>query len=89
MIGNSISNSTDTAAVADSKQVLKSEQKGVIDALAGFFTGPLLIIGLIVIVLAVLGFVFKGTISKIAEKKAGAFGAMLFGRKKFRFGRRR
>jgi len=88
MIGNTIATTTDTEAKAESKQVQKSEQKGVIDAFAGLLSGPIMIIGLIVVVLAVLAFVFKGTIAKIAEKKAGAFGAMLFGRKKFRFGRR-
>ena len=89
MIGNSITTETDTAAVAESKQTSKSEQKGVIDAFAGLLTGPIMVIGLIVIVLAVLAYVFRGTISKIAEKKAGAFGAMLFGRKKSRFGSKR
>jgi hypothetical protein len=89
MIGNSVSTSTDTAASAASKQETSSKQQGVIDAMAGLMQGPIMIIGLIVVVLGILAYVFRGTISKIAEKKAGAFGAMLFGRRKVRFGRRR
>ena len=96
MIGNSITTVADTATKADSKQVQKSEQKGVIDAFAGLLTGPIMIIGLIVIVLAVLAFVFKGTISKIAESKAGVSSSPAaisqFGRrlaKMTRFGARR
>jgi hypothetical protein len=51
--------------------------------LTGLLQGPFIIIGIIVVVLAILAYVFRGTISKIAEKKAGAFG-----RRKVRFGRR-
>jgi len=64
--------------------------------LSSLFTGPIMIIGLIVIVLAVLAFVFKGTISKIAESKAGVSSSPAaiaqFGRrlaKMTRFGARR
>jgi hypothetical protein len=94
MIGNKITTSTDTATEAVSKQVLKSEQKGVIDAISGLVSSAafaiLAPIIAIVIIIAILMFVFKGSISKIAEKKAGiSFGTWLFGRKKFRFGGRR
>ena len=94
MIGNSVTTATDTTTAATSKQVSKSEQKGVIDALGGLISSAafaiLAPIIAIVIIIAVLMFVFKGSISKIAEKKAGvSFGTWLFGRKKFRFGARR
>jgi hypothetical protein len=49
----------------------KTKQQGAIDALAGLLQGPFLIIGLIIIVLAILAFVFRKTISKVAEKKSG------------------
>jgi hypothetical protein len=54
----------------------------VFSGLTGLMTGPFLIIGLIVVVMGILFFVFRGTISKIAEKKLG------FGRRKGRVGRR-
>ena len=59
--------------------------KGFFDGLSGLMTGPFIIIGIIVIVLAILAYVFRGSISKILEKKAGAaFGKVLFGRKRRR-----
>lgn len=66
---------------------------GLIDSffsgLSELISSPIMIIGVIVIVLVVLVYVFRGAISKTVEKKAGAFGAMLFGRKKSRFGSKR
>jgi len=70
-------NEQDTSQSGDSSQRNTVKQQGAIDALAGLMQGPFIIIGLIVIVMAVLAFVFRKSISKIAEKKTG----VSFGRK--------
>ena len=54
--------------------------KGLFEGLSSFFTGPLIIVGIIVVVLAILAYVFRGSISKIAESKAG----VSFGRRRRR-----
>jgi predicted transcriptional regulator len=88
MVGNKITTSTDNATVADSKQVLKSEQKGAIDAIfggiSGLFTGPIMAIGAIIILIAIIGIIGKMMMSK---KETAAAMAFLFGRKRVR-GRR-
>jgi hypothetical protein len=53
--------------------------KSFFDGIANVFKGPFMIIGLVVIILAILAYVFRGTLSKIAEKKMG------FSMKKMRF----
>ena len=91
LIGNKITNETDTSASADSKQKQKSDQKGVIDALGGLMTGPLMIIALIIVVGIIGVFIFRKSISKIAESKAGvSFGkrfGLQFGKKRLRMRR--
>jgi hypothetical protein len=94
MIGNTISTSTDTEAKAESKQTSVSEQKGVIDAFTSLI-GTAGMIYVAVILIVVVGLIFAGPMilkavggGGIGGKKLGGFGAMLFGRKKFRFGRR-
>jgi len=73
-----VKNDTEVVASADSSSKNKVKQQGAIDALAGLMQGPFIIIGLIIIVVAVLGIVFRKSISKIAEKKAGAsFGSKI------------
>jgi hypothetical protein len=58
---------------------------GIFSSVAFAIIAPIIAI---VIIIAILMFVFKGSISKIAEKKAGvSFGKWLFGRKRVR-GRR-
>jgi hypothetical protein len=77
------------ASSAESSQKQKTEQesggltgfiKGLFEGLSSLISGPIMIIGLIVVVLAILAYVFRGTISKIAEKKTGVSGA--FGRRR-------
>ncbi|NBW29563.1 hypothetical protein EBR37_04240, partial [bacterium] len=80
------------------KNTTKTEQKGegfasvisaVFSGLAGLMTGPVLIIMLIVVVGGIMLFVFRGTISKILEKKTGtSFGRRRAGRSTS-YGRRR
>ena len=61
----------------------------IFSGVSSIVKGPIIVIGVIVVLLAILAYVFRGSISKIAESKAGvSFGAMLFG-KKTRIGRRR
>ena len=92
MVGNSITTTTDTTASADSKQKTISEQKGldsIIDSIGGLFTGPMIIIAVVVIVVAIIGaIVFFVFIKGGSKSPVAAFGAMLFGRKKVRFGRK-
>jgi hypothetical protein len=94
MIGTSVSNSTDTAASAVSKQKTASEQTGVIGELAGLL-GTMGMIWVAVIGIIVLGVVFfLPTILKAVggggttKMGNGSFAQMLFGRRKVRFGRR-
>lgn len=89
MIGTSISNSTDTAAAAVSKQKTASEQTGVIGELAGL-VGTMGMIWVAVIGIIVLGVVFfLPTILKALGGGGSKMGMVLFGKKRFRFGRRR
>lgn len=81
------STSISSQASSDSDQGNTSKQEGIIDAFSGvikafssFFTGPLMVIGIIIILMAVLAYVFRGSISKIAEKKAG----VSFGKRRYR-----
>ena len=69
--GTTLDNVIKNTAKAETEDVKKSKQEGPIDAIAKLMQGPFIIIGIIVIVLAILGFVFKGTIAKVIEKKAG------------------
>jgi hypothetical protein len=50
---------------------------GIINAFTNFFKGPILVICITILVIAVLAFIFRKSISKIAEKKTG----VSFGRK--------
>ena len=90
LIGNKITTTTDSVTAADSKQVLTSDQKGPIDAIfkgiGSLFTGPIMVIGAIIILIAIIGIIGKMVMSK---KETVAAMAFLFGRKKFRFGGRR
>jgi len=89
MIGNSVSTSTDTAAAAVSKQKTASEQTGVIGELAGL-VGTMGMIWVAVIGIIVLGVVFfLPTILKALGGGGSKMGMVLFGKKRFRFGRRR
>jgi len=92
MIGNSVTTAADTATKAESKQVQKSEQKGVIDAFTNLIgTAGMIYIAIILIVVVGLIFALPLIIKAFSGgggNKAVSFGAMLFGRKKFRFGRR-
>ena len=93
MIGNKITTSADDSTSADSKQKLKSEQKGVIDALfsglSSLFTGPIMVIGAIIILIAIIGIIGKMMMSKRTPDVPAAVMAFLFGSKKARFGGRR
>ena len=89
LIGNSITTSTDTATSAASKQETKVKQQGAIDAVAGL-VGTMGMIWIAVIAIVVLGAVFLvPMLLKSLGGGATKMGTMLFGRKKFRFGRRR
>lgn len=95
MIGNSISNSTDTAASAASTQATASKQTGIIGDLTGL-VGTMGMIWIAVIGIIVLGVIFfLPTILKAVggggttKMGNGSFAQMLFGRRKVRFGRRR
>ena len=82
--GVDIKNVSNVSGVQSASQTNKSVQTGLLQDLAGLLQGPFIIIGIIVIVLAILAYVFRGSISKIAEKKAG----VSFGRRLVRFGKR-
>ncbi len=82
-IGNTITTDTDSTASAASTSDNTSKQQGMIDAFSNLLKGPLVVIGIIVVILAILAYVFRGTISKVAEKK------FAFGKRKLRFGRRK
>ena len=75
IIQNNLHVSDDTTADNNTKQTNDSDQKGIFSGLSQLFSGPIMmiIIGIVVviIILAILAYVFKGTISKVAEKKAG------------------
>ncbi len=91
MIGNSVSNSTDTATDASSKQTTSSKQQGVIDALSGLL-GTMGMIWIAVIAIVVIGLIFVGpSLIKALSGGTTKMGSisMLFGRKKVRFGGRR
>jgi hypothetical protein len=69
--------------------VVSSLFSGLSKLVSSAMLGPIIIIGIIILILGILAYVFRGTISKIAEKKADsiplaktAFGKFLFGRKR-------
>jgi hypothetical protein len=78
---------TNTVTTKQEGEGISGVFTAILNGLTGLMTGPFLIIGLVVVVLGVLAFVFRGTISKIAEKKLG-FGRRHSGRST-RYGRRR
>jgi hypothetical protein len=89
VIGNTVAATTDTKAVAESKQVTDIKQQGAIDAVGGVITSGLMAMVAPLVALIILAILIM-IIWKFATggSKAASFGAMLFGRKKFRFGRR-
>ena len=84
--------STDNTDSSDTKNTNDTEQQGAIDAfgkaisnfmksigdaIGNIMKGPVLVICITIVVIAVLAFIFRKSISKIAEKKTG----VSFGRK--------
>lgn len=61
----------------------------VFSGFAGLMKGPLMVIVIGIVLLAGLAFVFKGTISKIAEKRLGFGRRRRFGKRSTSYGRRR
>jgi hypothetical protein len=85
IIENVTSTKTDSDASAESEQSSKLKQSGLLSDLGNLLSGPFMIIGLVVIVLAILAYVFRGSISKIAERKAGVPSSPVnFGNKKMK-----
>ena len=94
LTGTTVSNITDTKSDKDNKSVVDQEGEGITGLIAAFgklFTGPMMIIAVVIVIVAIVGaivfFVFIKGGGKVPSPVA-AFGAMLFGRKKVRFGRR-
>jgi hypothetical protein len=81
--------STDNTDSSDTKNKNDTEQQGAIDAFGGFIKsigdaignimkGPLLVICIAIVVLAILAFIFRKSISKIAERRTGvSFGSKI------------
>ena len=93
MIGNKITTSTDNTTSASSSQKLKSEQTGIIGdffkGISGIFSGPIMIIGIIVIIVAILGVVAKVVMSKKSAGGSADVPAALESLTKFLFGGKR
>ena len=85
IIENVTSNTTESDASAESEQSSKLKQSGLLSDLGTLLSGPFMIIGLVIVVLAILAYVFRGSIAKIAERKAGLPASPVnFGNKKMK-----
>jgi hypothetical protein len=92
LTGTSVDNVLETKVENTNKTVQEGESggaTGLLNAFGGIFTGPLMMILGIVIAVAVLGIIGLVIFKSLGSKKAAAFGGMLFGRKKSRFGSKR
>jgi hypothetical protein len=91
LTGTTVDNLTKTEVVNTNKTVQDNESAGATGFLKAFgeiFTGPLKMIAIILIGLVVLGVIGIMVFKLMGSKSSAGFGTMVFGRKKFRFGRR-
>ena len=85
LIKNTGTSDQDTSQGAGSSIDSKTTQKGasdfarsVGDAIGNIMKGPVVVICIAIIILAILAFIFRKSISKIAEKKTGvSFGSKI------------
>ena len=92
LTGTTVSNLTETTSDISNKNDVDQEGEGItgfLKELGKLFTGSMTIIAVVVIVVAIIGaIVFFVFIKGGSKSPVAAFGAMLFGRKKVRFGRK-
>jgi ribosomal protein S13 len=85
LVKNTGTSDQDSSQTGDSSDDSKTKQKGasdfmrsIGDAIGNIMKGPVVVIAITIVVLAILAFIFRKSISKVAEKKAGvSFGSKI------------